>query len=185
MPPFSYLGDPTLHSLVAHLRTLQGDRKQAKLPGSAQQGKQLFFGRGGCSGCHMVRGEGGFFASDLTGYSRGRSPEAMHDAIVFPNRELDPRNRMVVVTLPGGKTLEGIARNEDNFSIQLLTKDGAIHLLSKSTLSNLSYRNESPMPADYGTRLSAAEIADLVNYLNSLAKDGVKKDGSDEDPDED
>jgi len=185
MPSFSYLGDPTLHSLVAHLRTLQGDPKPAKLPGSAKQGKQLFFGRGGCSGCHMVRGEGGFFASDLTGYSRGRSPEAMHDAIVFPNRDLDPRNRMVVVTLAGGKTLEGIARNEDNFSIQLLTKDGAIHLLSKSTLSNLSYRNESPMPADYGTRLSAAEIADLVNYLNSLAKDGVKKHGSDEDPDED
>jgi len=109
----------------------------------------------------------------------------MHDAIVFPNRELDPRNRMVVVTLPGGKTLEGIARNEDNFSIQLLTRDGAIHLLSKSSLSNLSYRNESPMPADYGTRLSAGEIDDLVNYLDSLARDSVKKDGSDEDPDED
>src|SRR5262249_955299 len=37
MPSFSYLGDPALHSLVAHLRTLQGDLKPARLPGNAQQ----------------------------------------------------------------------------------------------------------------------------------------------------
>src|SRR5262249_33036587 len=135
--------------------------------------------------CHMTRGEGGFFASDLTAYSRGRSPEAIRDAIVSPNRDLEPRNRTVVATLADGKTIAGIARNEDNFSIQLLTKDGAIYLLDKSKLSSLRYRNKSPMPADYGTRLSAEEIDNLVNYLNSLSKQGVKKDGNLEDEDED
>jgi len=185
MPSFSYLGDPALHSLVSHLRTLQGNPKAVNLPGDARRGKQLFSGKGGCSNCHMIRGEGGFFASDLTGYSRGRSPETIHDAIVFPNRDLEPRNRTVVVTLPNGKTIEGIARNEDNFSIQLLTQDGSIHLLTKSAVTNLSYRNESPMPADYRTRLSAAEIDDLVKYLDSLAKEGSKKDASKEKEDED
>jgi len=185
MPSFSYLGDPALRALVAHLRTLQGNPKPAKLPGNPRQGQLLFFGKGGCSSCHMIRGEGGFFASDLTAYSRGRSPEAIHNAIVFPNRELDPRSRTVVVTLADGKTIEGIARNEDNFSIQLLTPDGAIHLLDKSTVSSLLYRNESPMPADYGTRLSLAQIDDLVNYLDSLSREGVKKDGNKEDEDED
>jgi putative heme-binding domain-containing protein len=185
MPPFRYLGDPALRSLVAHLRTLQGHPEPANLPGNAKQGKLLFFGKAGCSSCHMARGEGGFFASDLTAYSRGRSPEAIHDAIVFPNRDLDPRNRTVIVTLPGGKSIEGLARNEDNFSIQLLTRDGAIHLLNKSALSNLSYGNQSPMPADYGTRLSAAEVQDLVNYLDALSKEEARKDGNKEDEDED
>jgi hypothetical protein len=77
----------------------------------------------------------------------------------------------VVATLSNGKTVEGIARNEDNFSMQLLTKEGSFILLTKSALKSLTYRNESPMPADYGTRLPAAEIEDLVNFLNSVTKD--------------
>jgi len=185
MPPFSYLGEPAIHSLVSHLRTLQGNPSAAALPGDTRRGKQLFFGKGECSRCHMARGEGGFFASDLTGYSRGRAPETIHDAIVFPNRDLDPRNRTVVVTIASGKTIEGIARNEDNFSMQLLTQDGSIYLLTKSSLKSLSYRKESPMPADYGSRLSNAEIDDLVNYLDSLSKENSKKNRSKEDEDED
>jgi len=185
MPAFSYLGDPALRSLVSHLRKLQGDAKPENLSGDARRGKQLFFGKGECSRCHMARGEGGFFASDLTGYARGRAPETIRDAIVFPNRDLDPRNRTVVVTLPNGKTVEGIARNEDNFSIQVLAQDGSIYLLAKPASTSFRYRNESPMPADYGTRLSAGEVDDLVNYLYSLTKENLKKDKSEEEQDED
>jgi putative heme-binding domain-containing protein len=133
----------------------------------------------------MVRGQGGFFASDLTGYSRGRQSEAIHQAIVSPNVDLDPRNRTLVVTLRNGKNLEGIARNEDNFSIQLLTQDGVFHLLNKSELTSFHYRNESPMPADYATRLSSAELEDLVNYLDSVAKKGTKGNENRGEPDED
>jgi len=133
----------------------------------------------------MVRAQGGFFASDLSAYARGRSPEAIHDAILFPNRDLDPRNRTVVAILPSGKTIEGMARNEDNFSIQLLTQDGTLHLLDKSVLLSLSYRNESTMPADYGTRLSASEVDDLVNYLSSVANEDSKKNESEDDLDND
>jgi cytochrome c oxidase cbb3-type subunit III len=183
MPSFSHLGDQTLRSLVSHLRTLQRDRATATLPGDARRGKRLFFGKAGCSGCHMVHGEGGFFAADLTAYAVGLSADKIHDAIVFPNRDLDPSKRTVLATLPSGKTLEGIARNEDNFSIQLLTQDGTLHLLPKSALSGLSYRNESPMPADYGSRLSATEVEDLVNYLSSLGKKDSKKNTSEGEPD--
>ncbi len=185
MPAFSHLGDELLRSLVAHLRTLQGNPEAAPLPGNARHGKELFFGKAGCSGCHMIHGQGGFFGSDLSDYSRGRSPQVIHDAIVFPNRDLDPRGRTIVATLPGGETVEGIARNEDNFSIQLLTQDGTLHLLSKPALLNLTRRNESPMPADYGKRLSASELDDLVNYLSSVAsKDSKKKDNRDDFDDE-
>ena len=133
----------------------------------------------------MVRGEGGFFASDLSEYANGRSPEAVRDSIVSPNKNLDPRRRIVVVTLPSGKKLEGMARNEDNFSMQLLTEDGVIHLLTKSELSTLTYGKESPMPADYGTRLSSAELDDLVNYLYSVRKQEAKATRTIREPDED
>lgn len=175
MPGFSHLGDDILRSLVAYLRSLQGSPATAPLPGSARRGKELFFGKGGCSACHTIRGQGGFFASDLTAYARGRAPETIRDAILLPNRDLDPRNRTVVVTLPNGKTFEGIARNEDNFSMQLLTRDGSFLLFTKAAVKSISYRNQSPMPADYGTRLSAAEIEDLVKFLNSVTKEDLKR----------
>jgi hypothetical protein len=69
-----------------------------------------------------------------------------------------------------GTSLEGIARNEDNFSLQLATSDGTLHLLSKSSLAKLAYRDESPMPADYGTKLSPSELDDLLNFLFSSAE---------------
>ena len=175
MPAFNYLGDDILCSLVAHLRSLQGQPAMAPLPGDARRGKGLFFGKGGCSDCHMIRGQGGFFASDLTTYARGRAPETIRDAIVLPNRDLDPRNRTVIITLANGKTVEGIARNEDNFSMQLLTRDGSFLLFNKAAVEGISYRNQSPMPADYGTRLSATEIEDLVNFLNSVTKEDLKQ----------
>lgn len=187
MPAFGYLGDPAIHSLVAHLRALQGNPVPRTLPGDSNRGKELFLGKGQCSGCHSFHGEGGFFASDLSDYSRGRPPEAVRDAILFPNKNLDPRSRTVAAALRNGETFEGIAKNEDNFSIQLLTRDGVIHLLNKTELTSLSYRNESPMPADYGIRLSPAELDDLVKYLFSVAKREAKptKPAKVEEPDED
>ena len=172
MPSFRFLDTKTRNAVVAHLRTLQGATATAgKLTGNAQHGREIFSNEGGCASCHMAHGEGGFFAANLDGYARGRSPESVRDAIVSPNRDLDPRHRTVVATLSAGSTLEGIARNEDNFSLQLLTPDGTLHLLNKSSLASLTYREQSPMPADYGTKLSSAELDDLVNFLFSLAEE--------------
>ena len=184
MPAFGHLGDASLRSVVAYLRALQGNTVTRVLSGDSKRGKELFFGKGQCSSCHTVRGQGGFFASDLSDYSSNRSPEVVRDAIVSPNKNLDPRSRVVLATLPNGKTFEGIARNEDNFSVQLLTRDGAFHLFTKSELASLKYRHESPMPADYGTELSSAELDDLVNYLYSIAKQETKPTRHSEEPDE-
>lgn len=185
MPAFSYLGDDALRSLVVHLRTLQGNRVAVSLPGDAKRGREIFFGKGECSQCHMIRGEGGFFGSDLTHYAAGRAPEAIHDAIVYPNRDLAPRLRTVVATLVNGRSFQGLTLNEDNFSMQLLTPDGVLHLLSKDSVASLTYKNESPMPADYATRLSKAELDHLANFLYSLAENESKaKQGRDQFHDE-
>jgi cytochrome c oxidase cbb3-type subunit 3 len=183
MPAFSRLGDHVLRSLVAYLRSLQGHAATALLPGNARRGNELFFGKGGCSDCHMIRGQGGFFASDLTAYARGRAPETIRDAILLPNRDLDPRNRTVAVTLPSGKSFEGLARNEDNFSMQLLTREGSLLLFTKAAVKSINYRNQSPMPADYGARLSTTEIEDLVNFLNSVTKENSKQSRNEEQDD--
>ena len=183
MPSFRFLDSKTRRSVVAYLRTLQGAASNLKLAGNSERGKEIFFKKGSCSDCHMVHGQGGFFASDLSSYATGRSQESVRDAIISPNRDLDPRRRTVVATLTNGSSLEGLARNEDNFSLQLLTPDGAVHLLSKSSLASLAYRDQSPMPADYGVKLSAAELDDLVNFLFASVERNPNR-NSKEEPDD-
>lgn len=170
MPAFRSLGPEKLRSLVAYVRELQGIRKAENTPGNADNGKKIFFSKGACANCHSVQGSGGFYGLDLSGYAQGRSPESIRQAIVAPNRELDPRRRIAVATISNGQTLEGLARNEDNFSLQLLTPDGTWHLLYKSSLAKLTYREESAMPGDYEKKLSAADLDDLVKFLTSVAE---------------
>lgn len=180
MPSFRSLSLQKLRSLVAYVRELQGVRNAKSIPGNADNGKSLFFSKAECANCHSVQGAGGFYGSDLSGFARGHSPESIRQAIVAPNRELDPRRRIVVATTASGEVLRGLARNEDNFSLQLLTPDGTLHLLYKSSLAKLTYQDDSAMPADYEKRLSAAELDDLVKFLASVAESRSGKTTQDE-----
>ena len=113
----------------------------------------------------MVNGQGGFYGSDLTAYARRISADEVRAVIVDPNKDLDPRRGLVTVSLSDSTTLVGLARNQDNFSLQLQTPDGVFHLINKSDVCSLSYEGRSAMPSDYGAILSPEELNDLVSYL--------------------
>jgi Zn-finger nucleic acid-binding protein len=76
----------------------------------------------------------------------------------------------VLATTREGRQFTGIARNEDNFSLQLQSLDGAFHLFAKSDLEHLEYQPKSLMPSDYGSVLSRGELDDLVSYLIRTAQ---------------
>ncbi len=170
MPAFGSLGAARIHAVVRYLRSLQGQTGAATVSGDAKRGRDFFFGPSGCSQCHMVKGEGGFIGADLSSYANTRSAENIRTAITDPNRNLDPRRRVLIVTMTDGQTLTGVARNEDNFSLQLQTGDGTLHLFNRSELRNIEYQPRSLMPDDYGSRLSREELDDLVSYLANVAR---------------
>jgi cytochrome c oxidase cbb3-type subunit 3 len=165
MPSFASQGPARLSALVAYLRELQGKRRPAQLPGDPEKGRVLFFGAAHCSKCHMIGGRGGFFGPDLSAYAARIGVDDVRAAILDPNKELDPRRGLVTVTLSDSTTLTGLVRNQDNFSLQLQTSDGAFHLLNKSEVRTTKYHGKSAMPADYGTTLAKAELDDLVSFL--------------------
>ena len=174
MPAFGSLGAARIQSVVRYLRSLQG-QGAADISGDPRHGRALFFGPSGCSRCHMVKGEGGFIGSDLSSYANTQSVADIRSAITDPNRNLDPRKRMAVVTAADGRTLSGVVRNEDNFSLQLHTTDGTLHLLNRSELRSIEYQPRSLMPDDYGSRLSPQELDDLVSYLFSVARSAINR----------
>jgi cytochrome c oxidase cbb3-type subunit 3 len=167
MPSFRSLGAAQIRGVASYVRALQGKTADRALPGDAKRGREVFFGKGECSTCHAVRGEGGFFGPDLVIYASNTRANAMLDAIVHPAPRAQLGYRAAAVITAAGERLEGLVRNEDNFSLQLLTQDGTFHFLQKSDLEELVYLKRSFMPANYGERLSRSELEDLVSFLIS------------------
>ena len=165
MPAFRSLSQNQLRALVDYLRILQGEGEMAALPGDPKRGRELFYGAGGCASCHTVAGRGGFLGPDLTNHAMTSSAAVIRDAIVRSPRIPALRYRMAVLTVAAGARLEGIVRNEDNFSVQLQTKDGTFHLLPKANLKSFEYSNRSLMPSDYRNRLSDSDLNDITSYL--------------------
>ena len=168
MPSFgSSLDESKINAVVKYLRRLQGGQRYESPPGDAQAGESLFHGKAGCAACHMAGTAGGFMGNDLTEYARAHKIGEIRDAIVNPNKDLDPHNRGAVVITRDGQEFMGIARNEDNFSLQLQTSDGKFHLFLKSDLQKFEYQAESLMPSDYGSRLSCHRIERLDQFLDA------------------
>jgi len=169
MPAFHSLEASEVKVVVTYLRTLQGTKTRLKLPGDPVRGETVFFGKAGCSGCHMVAGEGGFIASDLSAYASTRTAEQMRSAIADPTPASDRQARLVTATIRGGGKVVGRIRNEDNFSLQLQSLDGTFDFVTKSEIEGLEYNSQTLMPADYGSTLNSDELNDLVSYLMRVA----------------
>ncbi len=165
MPPFHSLSPAQVHGVVAYLRALQGKSKARALPGNPDQGKKFFFGKAECSTCHTISGEGGFLGPDLSTYGSSMSAEALLKSILNPARIAPSGYKPATVTARDGTRVEGVVRNEDNFSVQLQTKDGSFLFLQKSDVQTLEYSGKSLMPANYSDRLSQSELNDLISFL--------------------
>jgi cytochrome c oxidase cbb3-type subunit 3 len=172
MPPFHTLSARQISLLVGYLRILEGKLDARTPPGDRTRGKEIFFGKGECSSCHMLSGEGGFLGPDLSAYGSSMSATAIRDEIVRPDRIEAAGYRSAAITTRDGDRMEGVIRNEDNFSLQLQTKDGSFHFFQKTELRSVEPLGHSVMPADYRQRLSPDELNDLVSYLmnGSLAR---------------
>jgi cytochrome c oxidase cbb3-type subunit 3 len=174
MPAFRNLTATQVQAVVHYLRSLQGRAESRTLPGDPNRGKALFFGKAECSSCHMISGEGGFLGPDLSAYAATAEPSAIREQILKTQRSPAASYRPAVLTTADGERLEGLIRNEDNFSLQFQTKDGSFHLFQKSDLRNLERRDSSLMPTDYRARLSSSELDDLVSFLVSVTPDASK-----------
>jgi len=170
MPPFAQIGESNITAILRYMRRMEAndnssESQEEALPGNADAGRALYFGRAQCSNCHMIFGVGGFMGSDLSAYARRRSVSAIRQAIVDPDKALTPASRVVKVTTGEGSELTGLLRSEDAFRLTLQTVDGQYHFLDREHIRDLDYTNHSLMPNDYGARLTAKELNDIVSFL--------------------
>ena len=161
--------DQSTWMVVSYLNSLN-DTTEVNLPGSATNGQQLFAGKGNCSSCHMVSGDGGRRGPDLTQVGNRREPEELMSDLRTPDEDVAPRWWTLRVTQSDGSMLEGLRMNEDTFSMRLMDDDENLWSLSKSDVRSYDRVKTSTMPTVDGA-LTDAEVDDLVAYLFSLRRE--------------
>ena len=188
MPAFSQLSTDQIWQLVSYIRSqTEPSSLEGVVAGDSETGRTVFETKAKCLDCHQVNGRGTPVGPDLS--TAGRiSAEQLQAIILNPNqlggggragapagrrggrggRRSGAQNSVVVVTTLDGMEYRGIRRNEDVFSLQMVDLSGKLRLFEKSQLTQIRVETRSLMPEDYGSRLTTADIRNLVAYLKTL-----------------
>jgi len=162
--------DPTIWQIVAYVNSLRIDPADYDLPGSVDQGRRIFNGKGNCASCHVVHGIGGRLGPDLSTVANRRKPEELKTDLTDPDETVEPRWWTLKVTRADGSVAEGLRMNEDTFTLRIMDGDESLRHFSKKDLRSIERIETSTMPSVSGT-LTASEVDDLVAYLFSLRKE--------------
>ncbi|MGH9583122.1 MAG: c-type cytochrome [Bryobacteraceae bacterium] len=165
MPP-SPMPDKTTWELAAFIRSLNTPAFETPVEGDSAKGRAAFFGSAGCSNCHMIRGKGGFIGPDLTNVGFSSTIAELHESILQPNNRRVEGFIGVTVLLKNGTSIHGVAKNNSNYSIQILDAEGHLHLLNKSDLKEVDFAHKSLMPDTYGRTLSPEDLQNLLAFLS-------------------
>ena len=164
MPPTAG-PDEKIWQLTAYVVALRAPAAEAPQTGDAAVGESIFWGKGGCNECHSVRGRGGKVGPDLSDAGGTRSTAVLRMAIEDPGANGSKGFEKARVVLKSGKALDGVLKNRNNYSLQLQDGKGDLHLLLMTDVREMAVAKNSAMPANYKSRLTAAEIDGLVAYL--------------------
>ena len=168
MPAFALpLGDENIWRVVTYIRSVTRHDSE-KATGNAASGETLFWGKGGCGGCHRVGARGGRMGPDLTRVGRSRSLQYLRESVISPNADLTPGYNTITVVTRDGKKIVGVQRGFDNFSAQLMDSRENYYSYMKSDVNSITREFRSLMPDGYGKMLSKAELEDMVAYLSRL-----------------
>ncbi len=175
------LNDDQIWKITAYVKGLRGTAIDAPSPGDIMHGEAVFWGKGDCGSCHMVRGRGSVIGPDLSNLAGSRKTNSIIAALTSERHRVygpggaQPHNLVplqiypvVQVTTLGGKTVRGVLRNEDSFSMQIMGLDQQLYLYDRAKLKTIIYEPKGLMPTDYDQRLSKVEFDDLLAFLTRL-----------------
>jgi cytochrome c oxidase cbb3-type subunit III len=178
MPAWSgRLSDGDIANIGAFIRAMRGTALDNPLPGDVALGEAVFWGKAGCAGCHTISGRGKVIGPDLTNIAAMRKSTAISDALTKvehrvygdggvhlptpPPMDYEP----VTVMTKAGQTIEGVMRNQDAWSVQLIGMDSKLYSFDRSQLRSVTIKPGGIMPTDYDKRLSPDEFKNLMAFL--------------------
>jgi PQQ-dependent dehydrogenase (methanol/ethanol family) len=176
MPPFANLPPAEVARLAAWLHSLNISGLQSAPPEQVAAGEAYFFGAGGCSGCHMVRGRGASSGPDLSTVAARSTKAELETWLSDPTSQigvkLDPscfcqdlQWAVKDIVLKNGEKLRGFARRQTEREVALQTLDGKFRMLDMPQIASIVQEKQSYMPVFHG---SADQRRDILAYLGTL-----------------
>jgi cytochrome c oxidase cbb3-type subunit 3 len=168
MPSFKSLGDEQIWRLVTFVRSLS--KVSAPIEGDARAGETLFWGKGRCGNCHTMGHRGGNLGPDLSHGNRRNDAKVLTESILDPNADITPGYEVITVVTNDGRTITGVGRWLDNFSVRLMDSSGNEHSYLRSEIKSVKREFRSMMPADYGKMFSKSDVTNIVAYILTAQK---------------
>ena len=170
MPANVNMSEEEVWMVIAYLRTLSAPGSAAAERGDAARGEDLYQAKnkGNCGQCHMIDGRGGRLGPNLSRIGASRSVAALEREIRRPAEVIPVGFETITVVMPDGRRVRGVRKNEDTFSVQIMTASEELRSFFKRDLKEVVADEQSLMPAFGPERLTDDELADLVRYLRTL-----------------
>ena len=172
--PANNIPDDNIWKIVVFLRAMRSSASEVDVAGNVEHGKAVFAGKGACIKCHMLDGKGGTIGPDLSNIGAQITLKRLKESLTVDGPIPAGYQPLKVVTRKG-EVIEGVAKNQDDFSIQMLDSQSHLHLLDRSELKSLEESKTSLMPHNYDKVLTPAEYNDLVAMLARQATRNLHK----------
>lgn len=135
--------------------------------GDPKAGEAYFNGAGKCNTCHSVTG-------DLKGIGAKYDPVALQGRFLMPAAGREGQRRAsapvtVTVTLPSGKSFEGILERIDDFNVALTDASGDYHSFSRNGgIPRVELHDPIKQHYDMLSKYTDASIHNLTAWLVTL-----------------
>jgi putative heme-binding domain-containing protein len=148
------------------VRSLNAPAISLPVSGNVQAGEAVFFGKGQCSSCHMIRGRGGYLGPDLSDVGAMRRLGELRQSLTSPSVVPSADYRPVFITGADGKKLRAVAKHSSYWSAQILDEAGGLYLVHGDGVQKLAFGQKSWMSPEFVKGLSPEELTDLVAFLS-------------------
>ncbi len=142
----------------------------AKLKGDVPNGKMVFFSTGTCHKCHVVDGMGREIGPNLTEIGSKLSREAMFESVLYPSAGISHNFETWTVLLTSGTTVSGLLVSNTDAEVAIKGDDAIVRTFPKSDVEELVKQKISLMPADLQKTMTTQELADVVEFMQTLKK---------------
>jgi len=133
-----------------------------QMEGNVQRGREVF--RKNCIDCHQFQGEGVVVGPNLASVT-GRTPFALLESILNPNKAVEPKYLNYSVGLNDGRLLSGVIANESSNSLVLQKAKDERTSVFKQEIDELRSTGKSLMPEGFERTIPAQDLADLIQFL--------------------
>ncbi len=163
MPPHDFT-ETEVWMLVSFLRSV-GESGVENLPvADSGLGATLFNNH--CAECHRVTNAGGVLGPNLSDVLRRNSLADITASVRQPSALITSGYKAVRVNTNAGENIQGVLKNEDAFSFQIVDTNQQLRAFRKHD-AVLTEQRESLMPAFAESELSEQELLAILNYIQS------------------